>query len=403
MKIQTAQFGEVHVLTECPLLDSTERLEFLTEVHESYNGTEQRLNLRDRPRQILSFNYVNMRKAMGDMFHMLYANLRKTWGISLKQIKQALPDADNSDFIPFDTVPSIADLRVGYALVETATTKTVVQITEIGRYVVTQQEIIDPETQEIIQPEIIEYQDGLRLAAPITVANATITPIRICIIDGDVNIAASGFYAGQQIMFRVLAEDLPEVEGEIPTQYKNEDLYFKPLLLEGDSIEMTLNQHQVIVDGDVGGFTQFTHWAKPRYMKPFKSLLKSQAEYHQYRNFLFRRMGRYKAFWMPLYERHINVTNSGTIYNVLNTDTAYVLEADRKHLAIKINGVWSAYEITAKTVNTLTVSPALNVLASSIEAVCYLGLYRLAADAVEFSFLGANMSQVNVPIVELSA
>jgi len=68
MKIQT-KYGEVHVLTNCPLLDSTERLEFKTEVHESFDGSEERYIQRDAPRQVLSFNYVKMQKAMGDIFH----------------------------------------------------------------------------------------------------------------------------------------------------------------------------------------------------------------------------------------------------------------------------------------------------------------------------------------------
>ena len=91
MKIQT-KYGEVHVLANCPLLDSTERIEWMTEVHESFDGTELRYPFRDAPRQVLSFNYVQMRKAMGDMFHMLYANLRKQWGIPLRQVKRSIPD-----------------------------------------------------------------------------------------------------------------------------------------------------------------------------------------------------------------------------------------------------------------------------------------------------------------------
>ena len=51
MKIQTSQFGEVHVLTNCPLLNSTERLEWMTEVHESFDGNEERYPLRDVPRR----------------------------------------------------------------------------------------------------------------------------------------------------------------------------------------------------------------------------------------------------------------------------------------------------------------------------------------------------------------
>ena len=127
MKIQT-QYGEVHVLTNCPLLNSTERLEFKTEVHESFDGNEERYIQRDAPRQVLSFNYVNMQKAMGDIFHMLYANLRKQWGIPLPQFRQPISDMVDSDFIIMDTKAHSADLRVGFALIESAAGFQVVEI-----------------------------------------------------------------------------------------------------------------------------------------------------------------------------------------------------------------------------------------------------------------------------------
>ena len=56
MKIQT-KYGEVNVLANCPLLDSTERLEWMTEVHESFDSTELRYPLRDAPRQVLSCSW----------------------------------------------------------------------------------------------------------------------------------------------------------------------------------------------------------------------------------------------------------------------------------------------------------------------------------------------------------
>jgi hypothetical protein len=318
-------------------------------------------------------------------------------------VKRTIPDIADDDFIILDTSNTQADLKVGFAFIESSEGIQVVEITEIGRYIITQEEIRDPETNEVIQPLITEYQDGFRLSANITVTNAVMMPLRICIIDGDASLNAGGFWSNASVVFRVIAEDLPEHDGDEPTQYLGDDLYFDPLVLDGDSLEMTLTQHQSIVDGTIGGFQQFTHHAKPRYMKPFKSVLKDWSEFHEYRRFLFRRMGRLKAFWMPLYEKHLHITNTGTIYNVLNTDIAYFLEADRKHIAVKINDVWTAHTITAKTATTLTVSPALNVPVGSIQKVCYLGLHRFDADQIEFQFLGAGKTQVTVPIVELSS
>ena len=403
MKIQT-QYGEVHVLTNCPLLNSTERLEFKTEVHEAYDSSEDRYIQRDAPRQILSFNYVNMQKAMGDIFHMLYANLRNLWGIPLPQFRQFIPDLDESDYIPLSTAAYIADLRVGFALIESAAGFQVVEITAVGRYIITQEEIRDPETDEILQALETEYQDGFRLAQNVTVSNATIMPLRICIIDGDASISTGGFWSNSSVVFRVLAEDSPEHAGDIPEQYQGEDIYFKPLLLDGSALEMTLMQHQNIVDADVGGFQQFTHWKKPRYLKPFKSVLKGWDQYSEYRRFLFRRMGRYQAFWMPLYEKHLNILNTANITTSLSINTQYLLEADRKHITVKRkNGMWTAHEITAKTGGSLTVSPAINAHSNDIQTICYLGLHRFDADQIEFQFLGAQIVQVTVPIVELSS
>jgi len=403
MKIQT-QYGEVHVLTNCPLLNSTERLEFKTEVHEAYDSSEDRYIQRDAPRQVLSFNYVNMQKAMGDIFHMLYANLRNLWGIPLPQFRQLIPDLDESDYIPLSTAAHIADLRVGFALIESAAGFQVVEITAVGRYIITQEEIRDPETDEILQALETEYQDGFRLAQNITVSNASIMPLRICIIDSDASISTGGFWSNSSVAFRVLAEDSPEHNGDVPVQYQDEDIYFKPLLLDGSALEMTLMQHQNIVDADVGGFQDFTHWKKPRYLKPFKSVLKGWDQYSEYRRFLFRRMGRYQAFWMPLYEKHLNILNTANITTSLSTNTKYLLGADRKHIAVKRkNGTWTAHEITAKTGGSLTVSPAINAHRNDIQTICYLGLHRFDADQIEFQFLGAQITQVTVPIVELTS
>lgn len=403
MKIQT-QYGEVHVLTNCPLLNSTERLEFKTEVHEAYDSSEDRYIQRDAPRQVLSFNYVNMQKAMGDIFHMLYANLRNLWGIPLPQFRQLIPDMVDSDFIIMDTTAHQADLRVGFILLESSEGAQVAEIVSIGRYIIVQEEIRDPETDEVIQELITEYQDGFRLAQNVTVSNASIMPLRICIIDGDASISTGGFWSNSSVVFRVLAEDSPEHSGDAPEQYQGDDIYFKPLLLDGDSLEMTLTQHQNIVDADVGGFQQFTHWKKPRYLKPFKSVLKGWDQYSEYRRFLFRRMGRYQAFWMPLYERHLNILNTGNITTSLSTNTKYLLEADRKYIAVKRkDGTWTAHEITAKTGGSLTVSPAINAHRNDIQTICYLGLHRFDADQIEFQFLGAQITQVTVPIVEISS
>ena len=110
-----------------------------------------------------------------------------------------------------------ADLRVGFALIESAAGFQAVEITAVGRYIITQEEIRDPETDEILQALETEYQDGFRLAQNVTVSNASIMPLRICIIDGDASISAGGFWSNSSVVFRVIAEDLPE---ELPKVFR---------------------------------------------------------------------------------------------------------------------------------------------------------------------------------------
>jgi hypothetical protein len=105
---------------------------------------------------------------------------------------------------------------------------------------------------------------------------------------------------------------------------------------------------------------------------------------------------------MPLYEKHLNILNTGNITTSLSTNTKYLLEADRKHIAVKRkDGTWTAHTITAKTGGSLTVSPAINAQRKDIESIYYLGLYRFDADHIEFQFLGGGKSQVTVPIMEI--
>ncbi len=80
---------------------------------------------------------VNMQKAMGDIFHMLYVNLRNLWGIPLPSVQAVIPDLEGSDFIIMDNDKHIrADLRVGFILLESSEGAQAAEIVSIGRYII---------------------------------------------------------------------------------------------------------------------------------------------------------------------------------------------------------------------------------------------------------------------------
>ena len=271
------------------------------------------------------------------------------------------------------------------ALISSNEGSKVIEITEIGRY-------------EVVEGETV-FIDGYRLNQNITATNASITPIRRCIIDGDVGSQINGMMMKPTVSFRVI--DNPEYSNSPdPDQFKEDDLYFVPLLLEGDFLDITFTQLQSVVDGDTGLFAQYTPWLNPQIMKNLRVIIKSRQEFNDYKQWFFRRRGKLNQFWLPTHEQNLNfVSQTGLTLTV--RDDNYVVS--RNHIAIKANDVWSAHEITyvgtSGTNRILSLNPAPP---SNIQRISYLGLYRLNSDSVEFSFLGADFVEAVVPILELS-
>lgn len=372
------------LLTKCPLRDTTERYEFKTDVHKSYDGTsEERLPLRDQARQSFNYSQIALRKEIPELFNVLYSWMRKEFLIPQLLESKFVGDLGD-DFI--ETESSNLGINIGtLILIYSNENYQVREVTEIGRY-------------EVIE-DIPTYIDGYRLNAAVTATGATIKPLRKCIINGDVKIQANGSVLKPSLNFLVL-DSVEYPIASSPEQFKSEDLYFTPLLLEGNMLDVNFQQHQALVDGDLGEIWSFSHWVMPETLKNFRVIMKSRQDYIDYKKWFYRRRGRLNQFWMPSYQNNFNLVSRSSSGITVKNDN-YL--SDRKNIAIKANGIWTAHSVTSTNVNgqnivmNLTPQPPVN-----IERVSYLGLYRLNSDAVEFYFKGADIVEATVPIVELS-
>lgn len=372
------------LLTKCPLRDTTERYEFKTDVHKSYDGTsEERLPLRDQARQSFNYSQIALRKEIPELFNILYSWMRKEFLIPQLLEGKFVGDLAD-DFIETET--SNLGINIGtLILIYSNENYQVREVTEIGRY-------------EVIE-DIPTYIDGYRLNAAVTATGATIKPLRKCIINGDVKMQANGSVLKPNLNFLVL-DSVEYPIASSPEQFKSEDLYFTPLLLEGNMLDVNFQQHQALVDGDLGGIWSFSHWILPETLKNFRVIMKSRQDYIDYKKWFYRRRGRLNQFWMPSYQNNFNLISRSSSGITVKNDN-YL--SDRKNIAIKANGIWTAHSVTSTSVSgqnivmNLTPQPPIN-----IERVSYLGLYRLNSDAVEFYFKGADIVEATVPIVELS-
>ncbi|WP_336938992.1 hypothetical protein [Acinetobacter modestus] len=372
------------LLTKCPLRDTTERYEFKTDVHKSYDGSsEERLPLRDQARQSFNYSQIALRQEIPELFNVLYSCMRKEFLIPQLLESKVVGDLAD-DFIETET--SSLGINIGtLILICSNENYQVREVSEIGRY-------------EVIE-DIPTYIDGYRLNAAVTATGATIKPLRKCIINGDVKMQANGSVLKPNLNFVVL-DSVEYPVASAPEQYKGDDLYFTPLLLEGNMLDMNFQQHQALLDGDLGGIWSFSHWVLPETLKNLRVIMKSRQDYIDYKKWFYRRRGRLNQFWMPSYQNNFNLVSRNSAGITVKNDN-YL--SDRKNIAIKANGIWSAHSVTSTSVSgqnivmNLTPQPPIN-----IERVSYLGLYRLNSDAVEFYFKGADIVEATVPIVELS-
>ena len=383
MKV-TVNGHEYILLTKCPLLETTERYEFKTDVHQSFDATaEERIPLLDAARQSFNWAMMAFRNEVPEMFNDLYSWMRKEYLVP-QPLESRLVGDLSDDFIETDT--SNLGINVGTLILVTAQgVSSVVEVTEIGRY-------------EVIEG-VPTYIDGYRLNEAVTATNAQIQPLRKVIIAGNPTSQANGLMFKPTLNLRVLDSVEYPMSAE-PQQYKGDDLYFTPLLLDGDFLDINFEQHQAIVDGEIGQFWQFTHWINPLINKNFRVIMRNRQEYIDYKKWFYRRRGRLNPFWLPSYQNNFNfISRSASSITVKNDN--YL--SDRKNIAIKANGVWTAHSVTSTSVSgenivmNLTPQPPVN-----IERVSYLGLYRLNSDAVEFYFKGADIVEATVPIVEIT-
>ena len=90
------------LLAQCPLLSTTEVLEFKTDVQQAIDGTETRLPLLDAARQTLNYSLNSYMANASGMFSTFYQGLRKDYLIP-QPLEYAEVSGVDNDFILCDT------------------------------------------------------------------------------------------------------------------------------------------------------------------------------------------------------------------------------------------------------------------------------------------------------------
>lgn len=385
-KITTQLFGELAILPQQAEAPIKETLAFLTDVMQAYNAKEQRLQLRTKARQTFAYTVPLQAWHMAAAFNTGYGAIRKRWAVPIWTEAQFVGTvAENAASIVCDT--DNYDLRpASLAMLYAGCDKW--QVVEIS-------------TVEAGQ---------INIASDVTaVVGAWLLPVRLGWISDTIDKPTSGHNGKSSVTFEI--EDTLELVGDVPPQYLANDIYYDAPLLSSGTLSRSIEQKLDKNDFDLGVVEYRSTWTNAQFGTPFRWIIEGPAAMRAYKKFLYRRAGKFRAFWTPTFENNMRVANTGTIAStlVIQNDAWTDYASVRTNIAIqRTNGTWllrtvsNPVQIDATRIQ-LTLSSALNIPANDIARVSYLGLNRLDSDSIEINWNGNNVAEANVRILELNA
>ena len=380
------KYGDASILPYPAEVPIKETLEFLTDVIQAYDASEQRIALRSFARQSFSYTIPLNPNTFAEAFNTQYGAIRSNlWVIPIWSESQYVGNVGN-DTLEIECVTEYYSFTLN---------SLAMLINACGEYQVLQVEEVESDRIVLSEPT-----DGF-------IGNAYLMPVRRGWIQGDVEMPTSGYRSKQSLTYVI--DDSPFLVPDAPTQYLSNDIYYNVPYLTNGSLEARLSQHQEIVDMQLGVVTRLTYWTRPQYGKPWRFIMTTPQEVFAFREFFYRRAGKYRQFWFPTFDSNMRITSTGNITTtlVVKIDSFIDYASARTHIAIEANGTWYPRAISGVTPldserMQFTLSSTLGgIPASSIARVSFLGLHRLDTDRAELIHK-SGVVEANLQVLELS-
>lgn len=365
-------YGKVGAIPYPPKGGSTEALEFYTDVLPSYtNDYEERSQLRALPRNYFSYQHDASFQFQQEIYNALRANLRGNWLIPLWFENQKTNVALNDTIFNVDTL--LHDLRVN--------------------------------THALLFKSICQWQ----IISIASITNTTITANENCALTGWIYVVpfrfgklsanAAGDITGYNSTYKLqyYLNDVLTGLTESPTQYNSKDFYTIPYLMD-EKAGVQIIQPEDQLEFSVGGIDSNTTWTRSMYSRQQKFDGLGAADYRAFKNYFYRRAGKFRDFYSPTFESNLLNASTGTIASTFTCkDEGYVnnLYANQKRIGFRlIDGSWQVRTATsainiAGGKSQIGLNAALNVSAKNINLVSFVTLNRLDTDRVEIQ-LGQN-------------
>ena len=365
---------------------AVETLKWQTQVITSNDGREQRIRVRNHPRQGFSVRAFVPFHLLAFADNLLYGWRSNLWGLPVFAECRTLNSATVIGGSTVDVSTDFAQFVVGELAIiyNTATDFEIIQI-----FSFTANEIITVST-----------------LTKVFSTNAVVTPMLSCRMLGSPIRQTTGFGAFITADFEAIKNSsLPSVAS--PIQFLGDDVFLDEQLAIEGGVKDTYGGRVDTLDFASSNVAIFAPWDNVKKSRVFGQQLTSQEELWNFRLWLHRRAGRLRPVWVPTHEVDFTFQSVGTVHtSLLVRDDGQVLYASaRAHIRIltKTGDVLAVINsmVTDGSTITMVIDVDLNRDASELLHGQHLGLQRLSSDRIELSH-GSNFdSDVSVPITEI--
>ena len=365
----------------------TETLQWATQVMVSIDGTEKRVRLRNSPRQNFSVESFIPRKQWNISDNLLYAWRSNTWGVPVFHECRNITSPTSTSSPVVEVSTAYGDFRQGELAIIYLSDE-LFEIIQIQSFT---------GTSITAEQNITRVYPTSALVAPVVPGRLTDNPVRQT--TGASVILAAQFQSTQNITLSTSPS---------ATQYLGYDVLPYEQLIEGAYANDSYVRRTEVIDYVSSNVKTFSKWNHTKPTRTFELMFEDLEELWNFRLWLHRRAGKLVPFWAPTQEGNFLLVTTGLIGSsfVARDDEQSTLGLQRNHILIRTKSSGDLYrEITDNVRITegvsVTVTPPINVDASDITSIEYIGLKRLNSDRIEILHLQNFKATVSLPVIEI--